>query len=54
MMGSVIARFWERSNTFSYKSMVIASSLYAISAHERFRRDALLPDSGAHLNIDYI
>ena len=36
---------------FPYKLMVIASSLYAISAYERFYRNTLLLESGGNLYL---
>ena len=39
-------------NIFPYKLMVIASSLYTISAYKRFHGMRCCPDSGGNLNID--
>lgn len=38
-------------NVLPYKLMVVACSLYAIFAYERFHRNALLFDSGGNLYI---
>ena len=39
----------EHSKNFRYKLMVIASSLYAISAYDRYHRHTVLLDNGGNL-----
>lgn len=49
MIWKVIWGIWEHSKVVPYNLMVIASSLYALSAYKGFHENSLLSDSGGNL-----